>query len=109
MSEFTHQYSGEKGKVTPFPGCQSFAYVDLGDEVLSERVSSLLQRLSRGKDAFLIEWSGSRVPRGAIIKGQEIGWTQHGVVRSTEGKVIGYYERIVDDLSQDTQVMIVFA
>ncbi len=59
--------------------------------------------------AFLIEWSGSRVPRGAIIKEQEIAWTQHGVVRSTEGKVIGYYERVVDDLNQDTQIMIVFA
>ena len=26
-----------------------------------------------------------------------------------QGKIIGYYERIVDDLSQDTQVMVVFA
>jgi hypothetical protein len=109
--DFTHQYSGKQGRVIQvgtdikLPDIS----VSLGDERLSERVSDLLRTLAQGRDAFLVEWSGSRIPRGAVIKGQEIAWTQHGVVRSTESKVIGYYERIVDDLSQDTQVMVIFA
>lgn len=107
---FTHKFSGGRGRVTQIMGTLiPNMSVFLGNGELSERVSGLLQRLAQDKDAFLVEWSGSRVPRGAIIKGQEVAWTQHGTVRSTENKVIGYYERIVDDLSQDVQVMVVFA
>lgn len=85
--------------------------IDLGNmEHISAIVSGLARALSAGKDTFMIEWQEkSRIPRGAIIKGQEIGWTQHGIVSSITGQQIGYYERVVDDLNQDTQIMLIFA
>ena len=107
---FTHKFSGGQGRVTQIIGGKiPNISVSLGNEALSERVSDLLQELAQDKDAFLVEWKGSRVPRGAIIKDQEVTWTQHGIVRAAGGKIIGYYERIIDDLNQDIQVMVVFA
>lgn len=93
---------------------QNQTTVNMGDEKISDMVTGLIRGLSaRKKNTYRIEWEGSRIPRGAIINGQEITWTQHGIVYAADGqgygKEIGYYERVVDDLSQTTQVMLVFA
>lgn len=86
---------------------QNLTQVDLGNDRLSEIVTELVQLLS-GKEAFLVEWEGSRVPIGAIVNDQEIGWTQHGIVTSVTGQNIGYYQRLIDDLSEPKQVMLIF-
>lgn len=80
---------------------------------MSSIVSNLARKLSSGKDVFLVEWEGGRIPHGAIIKDQEVTWTQHGIVYTTTkdgyGKEIGFYERIIDDLTRQPQVMLIFA
>lgn len=81
--------------------------IDLGSPGASAVITDRVRWLSAGKETYLIEWTGGRVPRGAIVNGKEIDWTQHGIVYSN-GKQIGYYERIIDDLRQPTQAMLVF-
>jgi hypothetical protein len=60
-------------------------------------LNPLLQELKDSADKlYVLHWHGTRIPRGAQISGKEIGWTQHGIVKSTEGEIIGYYDRLVD-------------
>ena len=85
------------------------AEIDLGEAEMSHILTNLLNRLSEDADVYLVEWSAkSRVPRGAIIAGREVAWTQHGLVRQKGGDIIGYYERLVDDLTKETQKMLVW-
>lgn len=60
--------------------------------------------------AFQLAWKGGRVPRGAIVAGQEIGWTQHGMVTSKDGRQIGTYERVIDSTggTGEENLMLVF-
>lgn len=55
----------------------------------------LLQQLkdNQGSRLFLA-WEGTKIPRGVELSGGKIGWTQNGVVTSTEGKQLGYYDRL---------------
>jgi hypothetical protein len=47
------------------------------------------------KQSYRLAWKGSKIPRGAKIKGSRITWTQHGCVysESGEGEIMGYYTR----------------
>jgi hypothetical protein len=80
--------------------------VNLGDTKLSEQITKLVQESSFDKEIYLLEWEGTRVPRGAIIKGKEVGWTQHGFIYDKQGQILGYYERLID--SSDSQAMLAF-
>ncbi len=77
--------------------------VDLGGRydlraALAEQLLNPLMQVLKGRaeHLYLLFWQGDKVPRGAIIEGQEIAWTQNGMVTSSEGKTIGYYDRIVE-------------
>ena len=88
---------------------QRRAEIDLGAVATSQLVARLLNQLSEEADVYVVEWSAkSRVPRGAILAGREVAWTQHGIVRQKGGEVIGYYERLIDDLTKETQKMLVW-
>ena len=64
---------------------------------IENRVNSMLNQLKDMADRFfVISWEGSRVPRGAMIDEHEIAWTQNGRVLNSQGKAIGYYDRIID-------------
>lgn len=74
-----------------------------------------LQRLlcafkARAEKVYLVHWEGSEVPRGIVIGGQEVAWTQSGVVTAREGKKIGTYERIIKHGGRygDEQFMAIF-
>lgn len=72
----------------------------------------LLQKIAgKAKDIFLLEWEGHKIPRGAILNGRSIGWTQHGMVTSDKGENMGTYERTVEfgGASGKEQKMLVFA
>ena|SRR3989344_388238 len=64
----------------------------------------------RAKEIFLLEWDGNKIPRGAVVCGMSIGWTQHGLVTSESGQSIGTYERLVEfgGASHNEQKMLVF-
>lgn len=47
----------------------------------------LLMELPTNK-YYMLKWKGGKVPRGVVVDGYEIAWTQHGIVRSAEGKVL---------------------
>lgn len=83
--------------------------IETGSETIDVNVNALLNLLTRGLQPYLVEWTGSRIPRGAVVNGHTIAWTQHGVVRTKGGKEIGYYNRVVDDLDAARQSMIVFS
>jgi len=70
--------------------------VNLGDRTTEARLDSLLRKMRSGKRVFLLDWEGSKVPRGVVIDGKEIAWTQNSMVTSTERKHIGTYERTVE-------------
>ncbi len=54
---------------------------------------------------FLVSWTGSRVPRGAVVAGHTIGWTQHGLVRDENNDLVATYERLLD--TPDRRLMLV--
>ncbi len=59
-------------------------------------VNAIQGAQKEGCIAFLIEWTGNKIPRGASINGVQIGWTQHGIVTGTKGEDLGLYERLVE-------------
>jgi hypothetical protein len=90
--------------------------VDLGATNDRERqtedvLSEVLRRKSVGNENFLLSWEGNKIPRGAVINGKTIAWTQHGRVISDTGQEIGTYERLAEfgGESGREQKMIVFA
>lgn len=64
--------------------------------------------INQKRKAYSLEWHGDRVPTGAVVNGKTIAWTQHGFVKDKAGENIGTYERVVDDLSQQPQKMIIY-
>jgi hypothetical protein len=78
---------------------------------LQTTVTGLLRRMAeRAKEIFLLEWEGSKIPRGAVVNGKSIAWTQHGLVTSDAGEQIGTYERTVEfgGESGRAQAMLIF-
>lgn len=45
---------------------------------------------------FRVAWKGSRVPRGVVVAGYSIEWTQNGVVNFRDNDYFGTYDRLVD-------------
>jgi hypothetical protein len=75
--------------------------VDLGDHDISRKVDWLLQaHRRRPHKTFLLRWEGNRIPYGAVVNGHSIGWTQHGIVNSNEGLMVGVYDRLKDEHNQ---------
>jgi hypothetical protein len=54
-------------------------------------ISSIAQRRTR---VYLLQWNGSKIPRGFIIGDCPIVWTQHGIVIGHDHIKIGEYERL---------------
>lgn len=42
----------------------------------------------------IMQWKGSKIPRGATINHIAIGWTQHGRIIGENGEDLGYYSRM---------------
>lgn len=60
-------------------------------------VNGLLDSLKQSsEEAVVLNWEGTKIPRGASFDGKEIGWTQNGVVTSVDGKMIGTYDRLME-------------
>jgi hypothetical protein len=76
------------------------------DQSMTEALYNALIEQDResSRAAFLLEWSGERVPFGANVGGQHIGWTQHNMVRNEAGENIGTYVRLLD--TQDQKMLI---
>lgn len=74
------------------------------DDFRQNEASVMVNSRPTGK-SYRVRWKGSNVPKGAIIEGFEIAWTQNGVVHSN-GKIIGRYERIVDDPHNGSEMII---
>jgi len=73
--------------------------VDLGNPEANARYSKALRAMGNTagvEAAYLLEWKGSRVPRGATIGNRVVGWTQHGLVLNKDGAQFGLYERMKD-------------
>jgi len=81
---------------------------DKGDipEVAKALISQMLQN---SKNVFVMEWKGSKVPRKGRISDKEIGWTQHGMITSTNSEHLGTYERLIEfgGANQDEHVMVI--
>jgi hypothetical protein len=70
---------------------------NLGDPVANLIMNDLLKKMRESsKKTFHLKWKGGKIPRGAIIEGVPIGWTQHGMVIGTNSEPIGTYERMVE-------------
>lgn len=83
--------------------------IGTGSEKVDVKVNTLLNFLTRDLQPYLVEWKGSNIPRGAVVNGFTIAWTQHGIVRDKDNAQIGYYERIIDDPDKPRQSMIIFS
>lgn len=79
-------------------------------EIFQSKATGLLRAIAaQAKGIFLLEWDGSKVPRGAVVNGEEITWTQNGQVH-TPGGQIGVYERLMEfgGVSNSSHKMIVY-
>lgn len=57
--------------------------------------ASLIARLRDDQRfIYLMQWHGSKIPRGAYVDGYRVGWMQHGIVTACDGTQLGYYERL---------------
>ena len=55
----------------------------------------LLQQLKDKQGSRLyLAWEGTKIPRGVELPGGTIAWTQNGIVAGTDGKQLGYYDRV---------------
>ncbi|MCR4281403.1 MAG: hypothetical protein NUV88_03675 [Candidatus Kaiserbacteria bacterium] len=76
--------------------------LDLGvrfevDRQLERQVSDALGQLqSAAKKSYKLEWEGNKIPRGAIVDGKTIAWTQNGQVVDDQGNMIGTYDRTIE-------------
>ena len=85
--------------------------VDLGDPDMNQRLNDLLGSIrSESEHAYILRWQGNKVPRGAVVNGEILGWTQHGQALNQEGRMVGTYDRVVEfgGESRKEQVMIVY-
>lgn len=85
--------------------------VNLGDAKLNGIANGLISEMrQRARKILHLQWEGSKIPRGAVIDGTEIVWTQNGQVTGAGGKSIGTYERLVEfgGFSGNDQQMLVF-
>ena len=85
--------------------------VDLGDETTNSNVNKILSAMRHhANKVFHLQWEGNKIPRGALIEGAEIAWTQNGMVSGSKGENIGTYERLVEfgGASGKEQQMLVF-
>ena len=85
--------------------------VNLGNPTADAQVNNLLVKIKeRATKIFLLKWEGGKVPQGAVVCGQEIAWTQHGIVNATNGNQIGTYERTVEfgGETKNEQQMLIF-
>ncbi len=83
----------------------------LNQVVVQLTTNQLLKKMAEAaKEFFLLEWVGSKIPRGAVISGHTVVWTQNGVVTAEGGGIIGTYHRVVEcgGPSGQDQKMLVF-
>lgn len=59
-------------------------------------LASLLKAASEGDEPYLVKYEGSKVPRGLVVDGVPVVWTQHGMVTGEGGARLGTYERLVE-------------
>lgn len=63
----------------------------------TEQVDTFLDAFRRkSHSVFELSWKGDKVPDGTVLLGKTIGWTQHGVVTSADGEMMGTYKRMVE-------------
>ena len=83
----------------------------LGDPKIDAIVNDLVADWrGSARKIFHLKWEGSKIPRGAMIEGSTIQWTQNGEVVSSDGKTIGTYQRLVEfgGASGNEQQMLIF-
>ena len=85
--------------------------VNLGDIELNETANRTITRWrERASKIFHLKWEGNKIPRGAVVEGVEIAWTQNGQVTGIGGQMIGTYDRLVEfgGASGKEQQMLIF-
>lgn len=61
---------------------------------MSELIArSLIDTLMSRGHLYVMQWRGTKIPRGATIGGAEVGWAQHGIISGKQGQKLGYYKR----------------
>ena len=55
----------------------------------------LLGLIGEAESAIVLNWIGSKIPRGVVINNKEIAGAQNKVVTSKKGEIIGIYNRLI--------------
>ena len=55
----------------------------------------------------ILEWNGTKIPRGAKVGNHFIDWTQNGNVHAG-GELVGMYDRLIEFGPNDLQVMVLY-
>ncbi|OGK41626.1 hypothetical protein A2954_07135 [Candidatus Roizmanbacteria bacterium RIFCSPLOWO2_01_FULL_37_12] len=70
----------------------------------------LLGLIGEAESAIVLNWIGSKIPRGVVINNKEIAGAQNKVVTSKKGEIIGIYDRLIESGGEnnDEHCMVVF-
>jgi len=85
--------------------------IKLGDAKLDQIVNTLLNPIKKAiKGAYLLEWEGGKIPRGAVVGDKTLAWTQNGFAHGEDGRMVGTYDRIVEfgGANKQKQIMVVY-
>ena len=85
--------------------------VHLENPQVDARLNALLERRRENANhAYVLRWEGNKVPRGAVVGGETLAWTQNGTVHNQSGRIVGTYDRVVQfgGESGKEQVMIIY-
>ncbi len=70
-------------------------------------VNLLNRSFTESAEMYFLQWSGNRMPVGAEIGGEKIGWVQGGSVHLIDGRPFGRYERLTSGGGQLNEMVIV--
>ena len=97
------------GDIDMLVNTRSPKLVGLGERALSENFNLLRAQVRRGQTrVFKLTWRGNKVPRGAVVLGHEVAWTQNGLVTDVDRQNFATYDRLVEFGPGDLQEMLVY-
>ncbi|OGY17728.1 MAG: hypothetical protein A2784_01225 [Candidatus Chisholmbacteria bacterium RIFCSPHIGHO2_01_FULL_48_12] len=64
---------------------------------VEQKYNALLNRMKgESSEAYVLTWTGNKIPYGAEIQEKKVALTQNGIVTAEDGSTIGTYDRITE-------------
>jgi len=68
------------------------------------QLSMLMAMRTKGRQGVTLRWLGTKAPRGVRFGEVTLEWARHGILRDSEGRDVGTYQRVVEFGGKDGDV-----